>query len=340
LIDDNRLVDRAAAVRSGVGWSGKSTMTLVPGRGPWVLLGSVVTDAPLDLSAPVSRTCGTCIACFPACPTGALTEIGLDARRCLSTWLQTAGSIPHWIRPILGRRIYGCDECLTACPPGRRALEGSGGNADTLPFGELLASTDDALLERFRWWYVPRRDGRYLRRNLLVAAGNSGEPEARGPIEDHMGHPSSMIRSHAAWALGRSLGIGAAPILRSALEAETAPETREELSLALLMVENRSTHRTVLAADEWARGNDPIRGVALVVDDLGRPGDGVVLHLIGDGFPGPPTGGGPVPIEVHANARDMGERAATDADVVRVYDPDHALRSWGRRVGSGASLQV
>jgi hypothetical protein len=149
-----------------------------------------------------------------------------------------------------------------------------------------------------------------------------------------------MIRSHAAWALGRSLGIGAAPILRSALEAETAPETREELSLALLMVENRSTHRTVLAADEWARGNDPIRGVALVVDDLGRPGDGVVLHLIGDGFPGPPTGGGPVPIEVHANARDMGERAATDADVVRVYDPDHALRSWGRRVGSGASLQV
>jgi epoxyqueuosine reductase len=339
LIDDNRLVDRAAAVRSGLGWSGKSTMTLVPGQGPWVLLGSVVTDAPLDLSAPMSRTCGTCIACFPACPTGALTEIGLDARRCLSTWLQTAGSIPHWIRPILGRRIYGCDDCLTACPPGRRALEGSGVIGDRLPFGELLASTDDALLERFSWWYVPRRDGRFLRRNLLVAAGNSGEPEAKGPIEDHMGHPSSMIRSHAAWALGRSLGIGAAPILRSALAAETAPETREELSLALLMVEAPSTHRTVLAADEWARGQGSVRGVALVVADLERPGDGVALHLIGGVVPGPPTGGRPVPIELHANARDM-DRAATDADVVRVYDPDRVLRSSGRKVGPGASLQV
>ena len=340
LIDDNRLVDRAAAVRSGVGWPGKSTMTLVPGPGPWVLLGSVVTDAPLDLSAPMTRTCGTCIACFPACPTGALTEIGLDARRCLSTWLQTAGSIPHWIRPVLGRRIYGCDDCLTACPPGRRAMESSVGNADTLPFAELLASTDAALLERFRWWYVPRRDGRYLRRNLLVAAGNSGEPEVRGPIEDHMGHPSSMIRSHAAWALGRSLGIGAAPVLRSALEAETAPETRDELTLALLMVEDPATHRTVLAADEWARGHGSVRGVALVVADLGRPGDGVVLHLIGDVPPGPHPGGGPVPIEVHANARDMGDRSATDADVVRVYDPDHALRSWGRKFGPGASLQL
>jgi hypothetical protein len=268
-----------------------------------------------------------------------LTEIGLDARRCLSTWLQAAGSIPHWIRPLLGRRIYGCDECLTACPPGRRALEGSGGNTDTLPFAELLASTDDELLERFHWWYVPRRDGRYLRRNLLVAAGNSGESAARGPIEGHMGHPSSMIRSHAAWALGRSLGLGAAPTLRSALEAETAPETREELSLALLMVEDPSAHRSVLAADEWARGHGANRGVALVVADLGRPGDGVVLHLIGDVLPGRPTGG-PVPIEVHANARDMGERAATDADVVRVYDPDNALRSRARKVGSEASLQV
>lgn len=336
LIDDNRLVDRAAAVRSGVGWSGKSTMTLVPGRGPWVLLGSVVTDAPLELSAPLSRTCGTCIACLPACPTGALTEIGLDARRCLSTWLQTAGSIPQWIRPVLGRRIYGCDDCLAACPPGRRALESSSPNTDHLPFAELLASTDDALLERFRWWYVPRRDGRYLRRNLLVAAGNSGEPGARGPIEDHMRHPSSMIRSHAAWAMGRSLGIGAAPILRSVLAGETAPETREELSLALLMVEDPSAHRTVLAADEWARGNASVRGVALVVADLARPGDGVALHLVGGVLPGLPSGGRPLPIEVDADGVGVRDRSATDGEVIRVYDPDHLLRSRQ----PGARLQL
>ncbi|HSK06593.1 MAG TPA: 4Fe-4S double cluster binding domain-containing protein [Acidimicrobiia bacterium] len=340
LIDDNRLVDRAAAVRSGVGWPGRSTMTLVPGHGPWVLLGSVVTDAPLELTAPMTRTCGTCIACFPACPTGALTEIGLDARRCLSTWLQSAGSIPHWIRPVLGRRVYGCDDCLTSCPPGRRAIETSGGNTDILPFAELLASSDHALLERFRWWYVPRRDGRYLRRNLLVAAGNSGEPEARGAIEDHMGHPSSMIRSHAVWAWGRSLGIGAAPGLRSALESETAPETRDELTLALLMVEDPTTHRDVLAADEWARGHGSVRAVALTLADPARPGEGVVLHLIGDVPTGSRPKDGPVPIEIHADVGQIGVGSATDSDLVTVYDPDHVLRSWGRKICAGTRLQA
>ena len=94
LIDDNRLVDRAAAVRSGIAWAGKSTMMLTPGPGPWILLGSVVTDAPLETTPPMVRSCGTCTACLPACPTGALDERGLDARRCLSTWLQSPGSLP------------------------------------------------------------------------------------------------------------------------------------------------------------------------------------------------------------------------------------------------------
>jgi len=95
LSDDNRLVDRAAAVRAGVGWPGKSTMVLAPRHGPWMLLGTVVTDASIPVSRPMERDCGTCSACIPACPTGALGEWGLDARRCLSTWLQTPGSIPQ-----------------------------------------------------------------------------------------------------------------------------------------------------------------------------------------------------------------------------------------------------
>lgn len=240
LIDDNRLVDRAAAARSGVGWLGKSTMILAPGHGPWLLLGSVVTDAALKPTPAMKRDCGTCVACIPACPTGAITERGLDARRCISTWLQTPGTMPRWVRPHVGRRIYGCDDCLTSCPPGSKALESSPHAENPLRFGEHLALTDDALVDRFPWWYVPRRDGRFIRRNLLVAAGNSKEAEAVLSIEEHLVHPSSMIRGHAAWALARSLGDEARGILQTALEAETVKEPIEELEHALTMIDGSS----------------------------------------------------------------------------------------------------
>ena len=122
LCDDSRLVDRAAAVRAGVGWWGKSTMVLAPGHGPWLLLGSVVTDASLPPDTPMARDCGTCAACLPACPTGALVAPGvLDARRCLAALAQSPGAIPREFRRAMGDRLYGCDDCLEACPPGQRA---------------------------------------------------------------------------------------------------------------------------------------------------------------------------------------------------------------------------
>jgi len=338
LIDDNRLVDRAAAVRSGVGWTGKSTMTLVPGPGPWVLLGSLVTDAPLTISEPMSRSCGVCTACIPACPTNALGDWGLDARRCLSTWLQTPGSLPHWIRPRLGRRIYGCDDCLEACPPGRRALAAGAGEPGSLPFSALLELGDEALVERFDWWYVPRRDGRYLRRNLLVAAGNSGEPEARESIERHMRHPSSMIRGHAAWALATSLGLAAAPVLRAALETETAPETREELRLAGLMVERPGAHRELLAADEWARGQSAVRGLALIGHDAEME-----LLLVGapDRHGAQPESGGHRELRaISLPVDDLFDRTAPVDDLSRVYDPDRILGRWRTTLRLTASLQV
>jgi epoxyqueuosine reductase len=237
LIDDNRLVDRSAAIRSGAGWRGKSTMVLAPGHGPWLLLGSVVTDLTLELTSPMQRSCGTCVACIPACPTGAITEEGLDARRCLSTWLQTPGSIPLWIRPHLGRRIYGCDDCLTSCPPGSSALSRAPTITKPLAFDTLLGMSDQELLDRFTWWYIPRRDGRFIRRNLLIAAGNSGEDGAVTVIEEHLNHRSSMIRGHAAWALARSRGAGARPELELALARETVPGARSEMETALKMTE-------------------------------------------------------------------------------------------------------
>lgn len=231
LIDDNRLVDRSAAARAGVGWIGKSTMVLAPGLGPWFLIGSVVTDAPLDPTPPMVRTCGTCVACIPACPTGAITSDGLDASKCISTWLQSPGSVPRWLRPLIGRRIYGCDDCLTSCPPGKSKLEIRSSKA--LAFDELLSLDDESLLERFHWWYVPRRQGRYIRRNLLVAAGNSREPAALSPIRDHLEHPSSMIRAHAVWALHRMLGAESLPELDEMRQRETVAEVLEELQFAL-----------------------------------------------------------------------------------------------------------
>lgn len=235
LVDDTRFVDRAAATRAGLGWIGRSTMVLSPGHGPWQLFGSVVTDLALEASPTTRRTCGTCVACVPACPTGAITEDGLDARRCISTWLQAPGFMPHWVRPLVERRIYGCDDCLTSCPPGSPALGHSQASAEPLSFADLLSSSDDDLLERFRWFYIPHRDARFLRRNLLVAAGNSEEATAVGPILEHFTHRSALVRGHAFWALARSLGDGAWNPLQRRHAFESVPEAIGELEMALLM---------------------------------------------------------------------------------------------------------
>jgi epoxyqueuosine reductase len=336
LIDDNRLVDRAAAVRSGIGWWGKSTMVLAPGHGPWMLLGSVVTDAPLVTSTPMQRGCGTCVACFPACPTEALGPGGLDARRCLATWLQTPGSIPQWIRPRLGRRVYGCDDCLTSCPPGHRALAAVGAGAEAIPFGRLLALSDAGLVDRFSWWFVPRRDGRYLRRNLLVAAGNSGEPETWAPLLAHLRHPSSMIRGHAAWALARGFGIKAEPVLQEAQVFETVADASDELALALLMIRRPRLHRALLTADEWAGTEEEVRGLAAI--DVDPRGDRLELFAIHVG-PAPP----PAPILTEVDLVPMAaNRATIDLPLVSIYDPDRRVEALRRDLRSrrGAARPV
>jgi len=236
LVDDDRFVDRAAAVRAGLGWIGRSTMVLSPGHGPWQLFGSVATDLDLAETTPMRRTCGTCVACVPACPTGAITEDGLDARLCISTWLQSSGSIPHWVRPLIERRIYGCDDCLTSCPPGSPAMLASRAREETHSFAELLGLSDQDLVRRFEWFYIPHREARFLRRNLLVAAGNAGERDAVPAIVDHFTHRSSLVRGHAYWALARSLGQEGWIPLREAYDDETVADGRAELEMAMLML--------------------------------------------------------------------------------------------------------
>jgi len=233
LADDNRLVDRAAAVRAGVTWWGKSTMALAPKYGPWLLLGSVVTDAMLPESEPMARDCGTCTACIPACPTGALDVEGvLDVTRCISYWAQTPGPIPMEIREAWGDRLYGCDDCLGACPPGGRLAETARSGPGRVDLVDMLARPDDELMSEYSHFYVPRRDARFLRRNALVALGHSGTSRAVTVLAHYLQSNQAVLRSHAAWALGRIGGAVAAAALQRALGIEADPAVRDEIMAA------------------------------------------------------------------------------------------------------------
>ncbi|HEY4946260.1 MAG TPA: tRNA epoxyqueuosine(34) reductase QueG [Acidimicrobiales bacterium] len=220
--DDNALVDRAAAHRAGLGWFGKNSLVLLPGLGSWFVLGSVVTDAPLQgapppVPAPHGEGCGSCSQCLQACPTGALVAPGvLDARRCLAWLVQAPGSFPEEHREALGDRIYGCDECQQVCPVNRLAdrrdppLPAPPDSEPAVDLLDLLRASDEELLAAHGRWYIPGRDPRYLRRNALVALGNVGDgrdPETEQVLGHWLGADDPLVVEHARWAALR-LGRG------------------------------------------------------------------------------------------------------------------------------------
>ncbi len=217
VVDDNALVDRAAAQRAGLGWYGRNTLLLLPGLGSWFVLGSVVTDAPLEPTPAVGPSapaegCSSCRRCMAACPTGALVADGvLDARRCLAWLAQAPGPFPVEFRVALGRRIYGCDDCQQVCPVNRAGArrhpppDGTGAGADVDLLG-LLAASDAELLETHGRWYIAERDPRYLRRNALVALGNVGDgadPATADTLARYASGDDGLLAEHARWALDR-----------------------------------------------------------------------------------------------------------------------------------------
>ena len=214
VIDDSRLVDRAAAHRSGLGWWGKNTMLLTPGLGPWFLIGCVVTDVDVPPSSTMRRDCGTCAACLPACPTGALVRPGvLDARRCLAAILQAPGPIPAEFRAAVGDRLYGCDDCIEACPPGTRLLAEAVPEPDGPGPVDVLTMGDAELLHRFGHFYLPGGHPRYLRRNALVVLGNVGDPGHLPLLAGYLLYPDEMLRDHARWAITAIGGTDARRLL-------------------------------------------------------------------------------------------------------------------------------
>lgn len=212
--DDNALVDREAAQRAGLGWYGKNSNILLPGQGSWFVLGSVITTAELDPSTPVPDQCGPCRRCLDGCPTGAIVAPGVvDARRCLAWLVQADGDFPLEFREALGDRIYGCDDCQEVCPPNRQAPSAREADEDVawVDLVEVLGLDDDELMARYGRWYIPRREPRYVRRNALVALGNSGrrtDAEVVETVSRYLSDPDPMLARHADWA-ARRLGVGA-----------------------------------------------------------------------------------------------------------------------------------
>jgi epoxyqueuosine reductase len=210
LVDANQHVDREAAARSGVGFYGKNTLLITRRHGSWVVLGTLVTDAELEPTPPLATNCGSCTLCIDACPTGALDEPGvLDATRCLSYWTQAPAPIPEPFREPLEDRVYGCDICQDVCPwnrgvEKRRADEPLRPGAEPhVSLVDWLEADGEELNARFERLYVPRNDARFLRRNALVALGNTGGAEHRELLERFAADDDPLLSETAGWALGR-----------------------------------------------------------------------------------------------------------------------------------------
>ena len=176
-------------------------MLITRRHGSWVVLGTLVTDVELDATPPLDADCGECRICIDACPTGALDEPGtLDATKCLSYWTQAPEPIPESYRSALGAQVYGCDICQDVCPWNRGVQKRRGGEPPTraghVDLRQWLESDGRELVAEYDRLYVPRNDPSFLRRNALVALGNTGGPEHVAVLEQY-------DDEHARWALAR-----------------------------------------------------------------------------------------------------------------------------------------
>ena len=210
LVDANQHVDREGAARAGVGFYGKNTLLITRRHGSWVVLGTLVTEVEIETSPPLDLDCGSCTLCIEACPTGALDTPGVvDSTRCLSYWTQSPEPIPEEYRGELGAQVYGCDICQDVCPWNRgveKRRAGAQAPKGAEPVVSLLGwlqSSDEELGARYDRLYFPRNDVRYLRRNALIAAGNSGEPELAEAVRPYSESDDELLRDHADWALAR-----------------------------------------------------------------------------------------------------------------------------------------
>ena len=238
-VDTAPVMEKPLAEAAGIGWQGKHTNLVSRAHGSWLFLGSIFTTADLAPDNQEDDHCGSCRACLDACPTDAFpTPYRLDARRCISyLTIENKGPIPHEFREAIGNRIYGCDDCLAACPWNkfaRAASEAKLAARDDLrapKLGDLLALDDSAFRTKFSGSPVKRIGRDRFVRNVLIAAGNSGDFGLVDSVRTLLADPSPLVRGAAVWAFSRLVPENfldcAAPV-----ENEDDPEVREEWEAA------------------------------------------------------------------------------------------------------------
>ncbi len=211
-VDSAPVLERALARNAGLGWIGKHTCLIDKDGGSWFFLGEIYVDLPLPVDAPASAHCGSCVKCIDICPTQAITAPHrLDARRCISyLTIEHEGSIPEALRPAIGNRIFGCDDCQLVCPwnkfakrtdePDFRARN----DLDTATLPQLFAWTEAEFLSRTEGSAIRRSGYERWLRNIAVALGNAPvSPEVMESLVSRREDQSAVVREHVAWALER-----------------------------------------------------------------------------------------------------------------------------------------
>jgi epoxyqueuosine reductase len=209
------VMEKVWAERAGLGWIGKNGCLITERHGSWVLLATVLVDRELEPDAPHPERCGSCEACLPACPTGAIPEPGfVDARRCISFWtIERRGEIPGEVAARLGGRVFGCDACQTVCPWNRRpepAVDpelAARPEQIALPVADMLRLGEEEYRRRFYGTSLARARYDGLLRNAVLAAGGSGDPRYADLVRAHLDSPFDGVRAAARWAFPR---LGAA----------------------------------------------------------------------------------------------------------------------------------
>jgi epoxyqueuosine reductase len=210
-VDTGPILERDHAAQAGIGWHGKNTMLIDERLGTWFFLAEILTTLELPPDEPVRDRCGTCERCIKACPTGAITAPHrLDARRCISyLTIELKGSIPLELRPLIGNRIFGCDDCLDVCPWNRFAQVShetafSARRSTTgMSLREYLEMNDAEFRVVFKNSPIKRIKRRGFLRNVCVALGNAGDMSDIPALERAAADPEPLIAEHAAWAIQR-----------------------------------------------------------------------------------------------------------------------------------------